>query len=61
MTTQLDTSQREIVQVEDARIRPMMGINVLEPLPSRRIPYALVDPFTSSMRRSFRSPRSVRG
>lgn len=45
MTTQLDTSQREIVQVEDARIRPMMGINVLEPLPSRRIPYALVDPF----------------
>ena len=45
MTTQVDTTKREIAQVEDARIRPMMGLNVLESLPSPRIPYELVDPF----------------
>ena len=31
--------------VEDARIRPMMGLDILESLLSARIPYALVDPF----------------
>ncbi len=31
--------------MEDARIRPMMGIDILETLPSARIPYELVDPF----------------
>src|SRR5437879_4689757 len=45
MTTQIDTAQREIILVEDARIRPMMGIDVLESLPSAQIPYSLVDPF----------------
>jgi quercetin 2,3-dioxygenase len=45
MTTQIDTAQREIVLVEDAHVRPMMGNSVLEPLPSRHIPYSLVDPF----------------
>jgi redox-sensitive bicupin YhaK (pirin superfamily) len=45
MATQIDTAQREIVLVEDAHIRPMMGNQVLESLPSRHIPYALVDPF----------------
>lgn len=45
MATQIDTAQREIVHVEDAHVRPMMGIEVLESLPSRRIPYSLVDPF----------------
>jgi redox-sensitive bicupin YhaK (pirin superfamily) len=45
MTTQIDTAQREIVLVEDAHVRPMMGQSVLEPLPSRHIPYSLVDPF----------------
>src|SRR6266850_5936083 len=45
MATQIDTAQREIVLVEDAHIRPMMGNQVLESLPSRHIPYSLVDPY----------------
>ena len=45
MTTQIDTAQRETILVEDARIRPMMGIDVLESLPLAPIPYSLVDPF----------------
>src|SRR5713226_1026677 len=40
-----DTAEREVRLVADARIRPMMGINVLESLPHARIPYELVDPF----------------
>ena len=45
MATQIDTAQREIILVEDAHIRPMMGNQVLESLPSRNIPYSLVDPY----------------
>ena len=45
MAAQIDTAQREIVLVEDAHIRPMMGNQVLESLPSRHIPYSLVDPY----------------
>jgi redox-sensitive bicupin YhaK (pirin superfamily) len=45
MATQVGTEQREIVLVEDAHIRPMMGNQVLESLPSRHIPYSLVDPY----------------
>jgi quercetin 2,3-dioxygenase len=45
MTTQIETGEREIIVVEDAHIRPIMGLEVLEPLPSRTIPYAQVDPF----------------
>jgi redox-sensitive bicupin YhaK (pirin superfamily) len=45
MATQIDTKQRDIVLVEDAHIRPMMGNQVLESLPSRHIPYSLVDPY----------------
>lgn len=45
MATRVDTAQREIVLVEDAHIRPMMGNQVLESLPSRNIPYSLVDPY----------------
>jgi quercetin 2,3-dioxygenase len=45
MATQVDTAQRDIVLVEDAHIRPMMGNQVLESLPSRHIPYSLVDPY----------------
>ena len=44
MATQIDTAEREIVLVEDAHIRPMMGLDILEPLPSRRIPYAAGGP-----------------
>src|SRR2546422_10167039 len=45
MNTQVETAGREIVLVEDANIRPMMGLEILEPLPSAQIPYPLVDPF----------------
>ena len=44
-TTQTGTTQREIVLLEDAHIRPMMGLDILESLPSRDIPYELVDPY----------------
>jgi quercetin 2,3-dioxygenase len=45
MSTQIETREREVALLEDAHIRPMMGLDVLEPLPSRTIPYAQVDPF----------------
>ena len=45
MATQIKTQERDISQVEDAHVRPMMGLDILEPLPSRHIPYELVDPF----------------
>jgi hypothetical protein len=43
--THEDTPDREIILVASVRIRPMMGLDTLESLPSPRIPYALVDPF----------------
>jgi redox-sensitive bicupin YhaK (pirin superfamily) len=45
MATQIETAEREVVLVKDAHLRPMMGLEILEPLPSARIPYSLVDPF----------------
>jgi quercetin 2,3-dioxygenase len=45
MATQLQTADREVVLVERAHVRPMMGLGVLEPVPSPRVPYELSDPF----------------
>ena len=45
MATDIDTGRREIVLIEEAHIRPMMGLDILEPLPSARIPYRMVDPY----------------
>jgi len=45
MTLSIQTTERDILQVEDARIRPMMGLDILESLPLAQIPYSLVDPF----------------
>jgi quercetin 2,3-dioxygenase len=45
MAIDIDTAQREVALIEPARIRPMMGLDVLEPLPSPRIPYRTVDPY----------------
>jgi quercetin 2,3-dioxygenase len=45
MATQVDTKERETVLVEDAHVRPVLGLDILEPLPSARIPYRMVDPF----------------
>lgn len=40
MATQVETAERDVAFVEDAHIRPMMGLDILEPLPSRNIEYA---------------------
>jgi len=32
MATQVDTTDREALLMEDAHIRPMMGLDILEPL-----------------------------
>jgi hypothetical protein len=45
MTTTVATTERDVIHVEDAHHRPMMGLDILEPLPSRDIPYEQVDPF----------------
>ena len=45
MTTTVATTERDVTHVEDAHLRPMMGLDILEPLPSRSIPYEQVDPF----------------
>jgi quercetin 2,3-dioxygenase len=36
---------RDAVLVEEAHIRPMMGFEILEPLPAKNVPYELSDPF----------------
>jgi hypothetical protein len=42
---QLERAEREAVFVEDAAVIRMMGLPVLEALPSRRARYEQVDPF----------------
>jgi len=38
-------AERDVLLVEDAHLRPMMGLQVLEPVPARNVPYDLSDPF----------------
>jgi redox-sensitive bicupin YhaK (pirin superfamily) len=38
-------ASRDAVLVEDAHVRPMMGFEVLEPVPTRSAPYERLDPF----------------
>jgi redox-sensitive bicupin YhaK (pirin superfamily) len=45
METKVATAERDVLLVEDAHVRPMMGLSVLEPVPSRTIPYEELDPF----------------
>ena len=45
MKEQLQATGREAVLVEDAAEIRMMGFPILEALPSRQVPYELVDPF----------------
>jgi quercetin 2,3-dioxygenase len=45
MTTEVETTGREAVLVEDAARIRVMGFQVLEALPSRGAPYNRVDPF----------------
>ncbi|MFL5799041.1 MAG: pirin family protein [Actinomycetota bacterium] len=45
MQQQVETTSRDAVLVEDAHVRPMMGFQILEPLPTRSAPYERLDPF----------------
>jgi redox-sensitive bicupin YhaK (pirin superfamily) len=45
MDTQLQKVERDAALVEDAALIRMMGLPVLEALPSRKAPYESVDPF----------------
>ena len=45
MTTNVETTGREAVLVQDAAQIQMMGLPVLEALPARGVPYQRVDPF----------------
>src|SRR6266508_6780228 len=45
MNTHVETTGRAAILVEDAARIRMMGFEILEPLPSRSVPYAQVDPF----------------
>jgi redox-sensitive bicupin YhaK (pirin superfamily) len=45
MTTEIETTGRDAVLVEDAAVIRMMGMPVLEAVPSHRAPYELTDPF----------------
>ena len=45
MTTNVETTGRDAVLVQDAAQIQMMGLPVLEALPTRGVPYQRVDPF----------------
>src|SRR6266508_3047293 len=45
MATTIQTAERDAVLVEDAHVRPMMGLEVLEPVPAQNVPYELSDPY----------------
>src|SRR5438093_2856218 len=45
MSQRVETKSRKAVLVEDATLFRMMGVPVLEALPSRGAPYELTDPF----------------
>jgi quercetin 2,3-dioxygenase len=45
MSQQVETRSRDAAIVEDAALIKMMGMPVLEALPSRQIPYERLDPF----------------
>jgi hypothetical protein len=45
MTTEVETTGRDAVLVEDAARIRIMGLPVLEALPARGVPYQLSDPF----------------
>ena len=45
MTENGDGTARDAILVEDAHTRSMMGFEILEPLPTRNVPYESSDPF----------------
>lgn len=45
MATPIMVTERETALTGDVRVRPIKGFEILEALPSRRIPHRLVNPF----------------
>jgi quercetin 2,3-dioxygenase len=45
MQEHIAETSRDAELVENAHVRPMMGFEILEPLPSRSVPYERLDPF----------------
>jgi redox-sensitive bicupin YhaK (pirin superfamily) len=45
MEQKVKAVSRDAILVEDAHVRPMMGFEVLEPVPTRNAPYERLDPF----------------
>src|ERR687891_1103082 len=45
MEQKVEAVSRDAILVEDAHVRPMMGFEVLEPVPTRNAPYERLDPF----------------
>jgi hypothetical protein len=45
MSQQVQTTSRDAVLVEEAALLRMMGMPVLEAVPSAKVPYGLTDPF----------------
>ena len=45
MAQHVEEMSRDAVLVEEAHVRPMMGFEILEPVPTRSVPYARLDPF----------------
>jgi hypothetical protein len=45
MRQRVEETERDAILVEDAALIHMMGMPVLEAVPSRRAPYELTDPF----------------
>jgi redox-sensitive bicupin YhaK (pirin superfamily) len=45
MAQRVEEASREALLVEDAHIRRMMGFEILEPVPTRSVPYERLDPF----------------
>jgi len=45
MRQPVEQTARDAIPVQDAHVRPMMGFQILEPLPALSAPYERVDPF----------------
>ena len=59
MEQRVGPTSRDAVLVEDAHVRPMMGFEILEPLPSWSVPYERVDPFLLVHARQLREAKAT--
>ena len=49
MSQQAMKTEREAILVEDAHVRPMMGFEILEPVPSWTVPYERLDQLVTEL------------